>query len=360
MMRIRLFAKQLRPFLTFTSFAVATVLTLDIYASTTHKDTLIIGFGSCANQNYEQPIWSSINNHNPDLFILMGDAIYPNNKNQKGFEQAYAKLAAIPGFAELRNTTPVIGTWDDHDYGGSNSGESFLGKQGSKKEFIKFFNYAEVNALKKLDQGIYHTRWIDFNDKKIQIILLDTRWYRSPLVYTYLSEPQRKALNLGPIEPNRDKTSTILGAAQWSWLESELQKPADLKIIVSSIQVIAEFTGWEAWANYPHERTKLLKMFDQYVDTDIIILSGEIHRAEISRQLYTTKSYLDITSSGLAVRTYPSALNKHREGQTLETLNYGMLYIEDTGFNNKNLLNVKASVFDVNGIEQLSAKLKEQ
>ena len=42
----------------------------------------------------------------------------------------------------------------------------------------------------------------------------------------------------------------MLGETQWAWLEDQLSMPADIRIITSSIQVIAEGHGWERWGNF--------------------------------------------------------------------------------------------------------------
>ena len=39
-------------------------------------NTFKIAFGSCGNQNDELPIFNNVVNHQPDLFIFMGDNIY--------------------------------------------------------------------------------------------------------------------------------------------------------------------------------------------------------------------------------------------------------------------------------------------
>ena len=57
--------------------------------------------------------------------------------------------------------------------------------------------------------------------------------------------------------PNTDPTPTVLGEAQWKWLEEQLQVPAEVRLIGSSIQVVAEDHGWEKWTNFPHERERL-------------------------------------------------------------------------------------------------------
>lgn len=333
--------------------AVITVsLSTQSYAA--DQPSLIIGFGSCADQNRQQPIWEKIATHNPELFILMGDNVYIDSSEPKKMERAYQALSNNPNFSKFRKKVPLIATWDDHDYGITDGGKDFIGKQHAKKAFIDFFNYSELKETEQNKGGIFHSRWIDFNNKKIQIILLDTRWYRDELVRSYLTGSQRETLNLGPYQPSLDNATTLLGQQQWIWLENELKKPADLRLIISSIQVLTEYSGWETWANFPHQRQKLLDMLHQYNNDNLLILSGDIHKAEISKLNYIGQKLTEITSSGLAVNTYPAAVNKHRQGKAFEKKNYGILHIQDNG-----KLSVVASIYSENGDKKLTTKLGE-
>lgn len=320
------------------------------------SNSLTIGFGSCANQNREQAIWNVISNHQPDLFIMMGDNVYIDSTDPLDMVNAYKKLSSNPNFSKFREKTPLIATWDDHDLGVSNGGKDFISKARAKQEFIKFFNYPEVNQTAQKDRGLYHTKWLKLNEKTVQIIMLDSRWYRDPVVLSYLTGEQLVKLNLGPLQPSLDTSTTILGQQQWQWLEQELQKPADLKLLVSSIPVLAEFSGYEAWANFPHERTRLLDLLQKYGNNKVLILSGEIHKAEISALTYKNKEthFVELTSSGLAEQTYLASINIHKLGETLETLNYGMLKITDDG-----TLKVRGSIYDDKGIEKLTVNFKE-
>lgn len=45
-----------------------------------------------------------------------------------------------------------------------------------------------------------------------------------------------------------------LDVPQRPWLKRELAAPAEVQIIATSIQVLADLTGWETWANFPAER----------------------------------------------------------------------------------------------------------
>ena len=186
------------------------------------------------------------------------------------------------------------------------------------------------------------------------MIEVDTRWYRDALVKTYLSNEQRLALNLGHYQPTLDETTTLLGASQWQWLENEMKKPADLKLLVSSIEVLAEYSGWETWANFPHERKKLLDLIHRYNEDNLLILSGDIHKAEISKLVYKDTNFIELSSSGLAVPTYPASNNIHRQGPALEELNYGVIDISDG-----ESLEIKASIYDSTGLEKLTVLIKK-
>jgi len=314
---------------------------------------LTIAFGSCADQNRQQPIWNTVAEHKPDLFIFMGDNVYIDSSDPIKMTNAYQTLANEPYFSEFRKDVPIVATWDDHDYGIFDGGKEFTGKYDAKKSFIYFFNYPEINRLTQLEQGLFHTRWLKFKDKNIQVILLDTRWYRDELVKTYLSVAQRTSLKLGPYQPNLDQSSTMLGEQQWKWLEGEFKKTADLRILVSSIQVLPEFSGWETWANFPHERERLLNLIQQN-KSETIILSGDAHHAEISSLQHRGQRILEITSSGLAVKTYPMSTNIHRQGKSYDKLNYGILSIKED-----EKITVVADIFSAAGDKALTVKLGE-
>ena len=76
----------------------------------------------------------------------------------------------------------------------------------------------------------------------------------------------------------------MLGDAQWAWLAERLREPAALRLIVSSIQVLAEGHGWERWSNLPKERQRL---FDLIRDTGArsvpVPLRRPSHRRALSR-----------------------------------------------------------------------------
>ena len=89
----------------------------------------------------------------------------------------------------------------------------------------------------------------------------------------------------------------MLGATQWSWLEGVLsEKNVDLRIIVSSIQVLSEGHAFEAWRLFPSEQGRLMEMLTRGASPPkSIILSGDRHIGGI----YEKNGVTEITSSSL-------------------------------------------------------------
>src|SRR5260370_9184452 len=69
----------------------------------------------------------------------------------------------------------------------------------------------------------------------------------------------------------------MLGPVQWAWVAGELRKPAEIRLIVSSTQVLAEGHGWERWGNMPLERQKLLDTIRDSGAKGVVLLSGDRH-----------------------------------------------------------------------------------
>lgn len=265
-----------------------------------------IAFGSCANESRPQPIWDSINELNPQLFIFTGDNVYADTADPVKLRRSYEELAAIPGFAKLREICPVIGTWDDHDYGKNDAGAEFEGKEAAKEAFMEFFGTPEDSPLRQRG-GVYDAESYGPEGKRVQVILLDTRWFRGPIRKMTKDELRaaraESGKKVGRYLPDEESDSTILGEEQWAWLAEELKKPAELRLLVSSIQVLALDHGWEKWGNLPKERKKLLDLIRDNA-TNVVILSGDRHSSDISLLPPETDGgpfypLYDITSSGL-------------------------------------------------------------
>lgn len=259
-----------------------------------------IVFASCAQQREDQSIWDQIAAENPDLTLYIGDNVYGDVYSKDPalpeMKAAYMRLAQSAPFARARAAAPMLTVWDDHDYGVNDAGGDYQYKESSQA----LFNY--VWAVPQDDPrqqrpGIYAS-WVlgEEAGKRVQIIMLDTRYFRSPL----LPSDERGARGKERYVPDQDKAKTMLGEAQWQWLEGELKKPADIRLLVSSVQVISEGHGWEAWRLLPKERDRLYRLIDRTDANGLIILSGDRHSGALYRKSAVSDYPLfEATSSSL-------------------------------------------------------------
>ncbi len=285
-----------------------------------------IAFGSCANQRNPQPIWDAIHAYRPQLFIFAGDNVYGDLDvaGIDGLQQAYDTAAAIDGYAKLRRSVRHLATWDDHDYGKNDAGADLAFKDEAKEAFLKFWN-ARVDDARRTRSGVYDSRIIGPVGMRVQVILLDLRWFRSPLKRA----PQR-SMGKGPYLPDTDPAKTLLGETQWAWLAQELRKTAEVRLIVTSLQVLSNGHNWECWENLPAERQKLYDTIRETRANGIVLLSGDRHFGALYREtppgLYPLT---EATSSGLNIAYW--AVNEaapNRLGGVYPVANFGIVEID--------------------------------
>ena len=313
-------------------------------------NTFKIAFGSCGHQNNKLPIFNNVVNHQPDLFIFLGDNIYGDTKDMKELKEKYDLLGNKPSYKNLKNNVPIIATWDDHDYGWNDIGKNYKFKEESKEIFLDFFNVPE-NSPRRNHDGIYGSRNYKTSYVDIQIILLDERTFRDDLIKYNgdFKDDNRYSFYNQAYSPNNDINATILGKDQWVWLENELRKPYDLRIICSATQFGIEWNGYESWANFPNEKQKMLDLIEETKAKGVLFISGDVHYSEISK--IETESYpiYDFTSSGLSSTWKFATPNKNRiEGPIMEN-NFGLITVE--GDNNKT--SVSLETWDINDNQRI-------
>lgn len=307
------------------------LLTVPAKADGDSKRLSRILFGSCANQDKEQPIWGPVNALDPDLFIFLGDNIYGDTRDMAVLAEKYKKFGRIEGFKELRANNSVIATWDDHDYGENDAGYEYPQKEASKQLFLDFWNEPEGSDRRRSDDGIYTSYMYGPENERVQVILLDLRWNRTPLQHVSKEEAKRRdQMAFGPYLPVDYPGATILGEKQWAWLENELKKPARLRIIGSSLQFISTFPGWEAWSLFPAERQRMIDLITTTRAEGVLFISGDTHWAEISRQSGNVPYPLyDFTSSGLTETWHNMSPNAYRlPGCMYTKANFGIVEID--------------------------------
>ena len=285
-----------------------------------------VAFASCANQTKPQPIWDAVLDYRPELFIFAGDNVYGDvtSAAMTALEAAYAKAATIAGYQRVRQAAPVLATWDDHDFGANDGGAGFPHKAAAKRLFLDFWQVSPDDP-RRAREGIYHAETFGPEGMRIQVILLDTRTFRSPLK----AADRPVAPGTGPYAPDPDPTNTILGAAQWAWLRGQLMRPADLRLIVSSVQVLAEGHGFEGWDNLPAERAKLLELIATTGAAGVLFLSGDRHVGALYRRAGAPYDLYEITSSGINM-TYAGNrdVGPRRLGAVYGAENFGTIDVD--------------------------------
>lgn len=310
-----------------------------------------VAFGSCADQRLPQPIWNSIIAAQPQLFLMMGDNVYGDVSSVAMTElvDAYLALAAQPGFATLRATVPVLPIWDDHDYGANDGGADFPYRSEATAHFRAFWQVPSESPRATRD-GIYDAATFGPPGRRLQIVLLDLRSFHSPLRPTDARGTPSKERYL----PDPDPSKTMLGEAQWQWLAEQLSEPADLRLIVSSIQVLPDTHGWERWGNLPLERDRLFELIRSTGSAGVVFLSGDRHFGAIYRRdLGVPYPIYEITSSSLnrpfrdARETDPQTL-----GDIFTAENFGVVDVDWAG------RRVGLSLRDVTGVVVRSADIE--
>jgi alkaline phosphatase D len=285
------------------------------------KETLTLAFGSCNRQNLEQPLWQPIIDHNPDLFMFLGDNIYGDTDDMQVLKEKYQIQKDQSDYKKLRNQMPVVGVWDDHDYGRNDAGKEYQYREESQQLFLDFFDVSQEDARRNRE-GVYSSYDLKWKSHTIRLILLDARYHRDEL--------KRKNRVY-----QKNENGTILGDAQWDWLENELSdEEVSLYIIACGIQFIPKDHDYEKWANFPQERQKLFDLIQKKQPKGALLLSGDRHIAEISRLQVEGLDYplIDVTSSGLTHvwENAPQEPNQYRIGKLVNKLNYGLLKIEES------------------------------
>ena len=276
-----------------------------------YAESIKIGLGSCLDQDYPQPIWQSIKKEDLNYFIFLGDNVYGDTRygSLRKMKSAYDKQKKV--LPDFLNDISIFSIWDDHDFGINDGGADYRFKRQAQELYLDFWEITKDDDRSNRE-GIYFSKNEIFFDKKFKFIFLDTRFFRSKL-------KGKKSNYIENIEPD----ATILGNAQWTWLENELKSDFDFLFIFSSIQIIAKDHRFEKWSNFPIERAKLFELLEKFNDKTILF-SGDRHRAGI----YRKNGIIEVTSSSMnKPGSSFSETDSYLIGKTYTQENYGVLEI---------------------------------
>lgn len=234
----------------------------------------------------ENWVWNTEEGQSLKFFDFNNDGKIQSSENplsnEKRYFNAYLDLWSYEylengnqwKFADLFADIPYQAIWDDHDFGKNNGQGGLLegamvssagntrevgwmnGKKMGRNNFVKFWKLE--NELPSTN-GIYNSKiWPLNNGINLQVILLDNRWYQNGV------------------------DSVLLGEEQWQWLLSELDKPADIRLIVSGTHILTDDAKMESWEYYSKERQRLFEAIERRNLNQVYFLSGDKHFAAVS------------------------------------------------------------------------------
>ena len=284
------------------------------------KTLQTIAIGSCKRQEAPQDYWSTIVKTKPDLWVWLGDNIYGDTNDMAVLKAKYDKQKSNSAYRSLLKQAPIVGIWDDHDFGKNDAGTEYPFKVASRDLMFNFLDVPKSSPAWKRGGG-YQSYTFGSGKKRVKILLLDARYFRGEL----------KRVD-GAYQKNM--TGLVLGEAQWQWLEKELtNSDAAIHILASGIQFIADEHPFEKWDNFPKERQRLLNLLVKTQPKNAFFLSGDRHISEIaSMDIPGYGQFYDFTSSGLT-HSYESSTetNSHRMGRLVTEKSFGLIKIDWSG-----------------------------
>lgn len=270
----------------------------------TAKPLTSFAFGSCNYSTYDQSYWQNIGRDRPDLWIWMGDNIYADSDTIPQRKARYDKLKANAYYTAFRNITPVIGTWDDHDFWSNNRDGSFPDKELSKLAAMDFLEIAPATV--EGHEGIYQSYTYGPEGQRTKVILLDLRFN---------------------MVQKRSQPASLLGHKQWEWFKSEIGRNDYELLVIGSSQNVLSPSGAQAWASFPAERALLYQLLKP-LDQQVLFLSGDRHHGDFSKVNFEGKEIYEFMSSGLTHFNPFARSNPNRIGSPVNQKNYGVVHID--------------------------------
>jgi alkaline phosphatase D len=301
------------------AFALTSPTNADRLSFLETKPLTHFAFGSCNRQNYSQAYWNTIALDKPELWVWMGDNIYANDYSTAERMAVYNKLKADKNYASFRALTPIIGTWDDHDFRNNDGDGQWSGKDGSRVDALAFLDTPPDKV--EGHQGIYQSYLFGPEGKRTKIILLDLRF----------NMVQQRGL-----------PASLLGEQQWEWFKDQINMNDYELLVIGSSQNVLSPSGAQAWASFPAERAYLYQWLKPLVQP-VLFLSGDRHHGDFSKLNIGGKFVYEFMSSGLTHCNWFSRFNPNRIGKAVTDYNYGLIDIDWSGETPRLSLKLKGS-----------------
>jgi alkaline phosphatase D len=299
--------------------ALRLVLNLTTFPAASQPTHLRLALGSAASvaSDRQEWIWQAVADARPDALLVLGGSnfLLPGAVNDwddpARMAFRFAELRGLASIQLLLRSIPYYALWDDRDYGSPDSSKAFPLKGDALRLFKAFTANPGYGSDKT--EGI----WSTFRYGKVQVILLDDRYWR---------DPDDKANGAG---------KTMLGAVQKAWLKRTLKaSTARVKVIANGCQMLGSYTSFASFDKFPEERAELLAFLDQERIDGVVFVSGNRQLAELQK-LERPGAYplYDLTTAPMAAPMTAAGVqevNPIRINSTTRSTNFAMLDIDDS------------------------------
>jgi len=214
----------------------------------------VLAFGSCASEKFPG-VWERMAAEGVEALFLCGDTPYIDSSDLAKNRERHRAFIGQKGLAEFARSRPVLGTWDDHDFGGNDSDGTKVDRQTIRKVFTE---YRALASFGEDGAGIYTS----LRRGPVEVFLIDARYFSQ-------TEPSFA----DPRKP------TLLGKRQWAWLKRSLAAST------APFKVLATGMVWhdkpnkekDDWQTYAHEREALFGFIGAEKITGVVLLGGDVH-----------------------------------------------------------------------------------
>jgi phosphodiesterase/alkaline phosphatase D-like protein len=247
----------------------------------TKKKMPKIAIASCMHDFFKSAskvMWEKLHSHNPDLTFLIGDTCYADQKSDGtalGFWNRYVDTRNQIGIFRHQNLTPILASWDDHDFGQNNGDGSFGEKKFMLDLFSAFWLWPEEENYRR-EMGVFQ----EFSAFGQKFYMMDCRYFRSK--------------------------ETHYGDQQEDMLYDSLDKHDQPSWLMNGSQFFGGYAKGEAYENTHNASFKVFCQQLSRVKAPVCFVSGDVHFSElmeIEREVLGYQTF-ELTSSSIHSFTY--------------------------------------------------------
>ncbi|AGP41294.1 alkaline phosphatase D family protein [Sorangium cellulosum] len=285
---------------------------------------LKIAYGSCFwdYSNARLTIFDAIAREGADVFLMIGDTSYCGEldaRSEHTLMLTHLRNRNSDAIRRLLAGVPVLGIWDDHDFGPNDADGRYEGKGTSLRAFQRCWAQARFGLPDV--PGVFSSVRMG----PAEIFLPDSRYHK------------------------RVCGAEILGRAQLDWLLTGLgESAAPVKIIASPTQVLPEHpvkNGWDSFrTDAPGELEEILSFIESNDIQGVVFVSGDLHMANLihvpGRDIggRAGPEFWELTSSPLANAPWNEpqvgrGIDRYLMSEVFDRTNYGVvdIYLDRSG-----------------------------